>query len=86
MGLFTKNYPEEIAVRIPPGQRLVKSWPVLHYGPIPKFDGTDWDLEISGLVEHPFTLTYAELLAAPDPVRAASEFLVEARNRVASTT
>ena len=31
-------------------------------------------------------LTYAELLAAPDPVRAASEFLVEARNRVASTT
>ena len=30
--------------------------------------------------------TYAELLAAPDPVRAASEFLVEARNRVASTT
>ena len=65
MGLFTKNYPEEIAVRIPPGQRLVKSWPVLHYGPIPKFDGTDWDLEISGLVEHPFTLTYAELQALP---------------------
>ena len=42
--------------RIPPGQRLVKTWPVLHYGPIPKFDGTNWDLEVSGLVEHPFTL------------------------------
>ena len=26
-------------------------------------------------------LTYAELLAAPDPARAASEFLDEARNR-----
>jgi DMSO/TMAO reductase YedYZ molybdopterin-dependent catalytic subunit len=61
MGLFTKNYPPEIAGRIPPGQRLVKTWPVLHYGPIPSFDGTDWDLEISGEVEHPFTLTYQEL-------------------------
>ena len=65
MGLFTKNYPEEIAARMPPGQRLVKTWPVLHYGPIPKFDGTDWDLEVSGLVEHPFTLSYAELQALP---------------------
>ncbi len=35
MGLFTKNYPPEIAARIPPGQRLVKSWPVLQYGPVP---------------------------------------------------
>ncbi len=65
MGLFTKNYPEEIAVRIPPGQRLVKTWPVLHYGPISKFDGTNWDLEVSGLVENPFTLSYAELQALP---------------------
>jgi DMSO/TMAO reductase YedYZ molybdopterin-dependent catalytic subunit len=71
MGLFTKNYPPEIADRIPPGQRLVKSWPVLHYGAIPKFDGTNWDLEVSGLVEHPFTLSYAELRAlANETVRA----------------
>ncbi len=61
MGLFTKDYPPEIAARIPPGQRLVKTWPVLHYGPIPTFDGTNWDLEISGLVAEPFTLTYEEL-------------------------
>ena len=46
MALFSKNYPPEIAERIPPGQRLVKSWPVLHYGPIPTFDGTNWDLEL----------------------------------------
>ena len=65
MALFTKNYPPEIADRIPPGQRLVKSWPVLHYGPIPTFDGTEWDLEMSGLVEHPFTLSYQELRALP---------------------
>jgi DMSO/TMAO reductase YedYZ molybdopterin-dependent catalytic subunit len=66
MGLFTKSYPPEIAPRIPPGQRLVKTWPVLHYGPIPNFDGTTWDLEVSGLVEHPFRLTYEELRALPN--------------------
>jgi len=65
MGLFTKNYPPEIAVRIPPGQRRVKSWPILQYGPVPTFDGTNWDVEVSGLVEHPFTLTYQELRALP---------------------
>ncbi|MGH2631492.1 MAG: molybdopterin-dependent oxidoreductase, partial [Actinomycetota bacterium] len=66
MGLFTKSYPPEIAPRIPPGQRLVKTWPVLHYGPIPTFDGTNWDLEVSGMVEHPFRLTYEELRALPN--------------------
>jgi DMSO/TMAO reductase YedYZ molybdopterin-dependent catalytic subunit len=65
MGLFTKDYPDEVAARVPPGQRLVKTWPVLHYGPIPTFDGTSWDLEVSGLVEEPFTLSYAELRSLP---------------------
>lgn len=65
MGLFTKDYPPEIAERVPPGQRLVKTWPVLHFGSIPPFDGVNWDLEVSGLVEHPFTLTYQELQALP---------------------
>jgi DMSO/TMAO reductase YedYZ molybdopterin-dependent catalytic subunit len=66
MALFTKNYPPEIARRIPPGQRLVKTWPVLHFGPIPTFDGASWDLEVSGLVENPFTLGYAELRELAD--------------------
>lgn len=65
MGLFTKSYPEEIAGRVPPGQRLVKTWPVLHYGPIPTFDGVNWDLEVSGLVEEPYTLSYEELRTLP---------------------
>ncbi|MDQ4108155.1 MAG: molybdopterin-dependent oxidoreductase, partial [Actinomycetota bacterium] len=66
MALFSKNYPPEIAPRIPPGQRLVKTWPVLHYGPIPAFDGENWDLELSGLVENPVTLSYQELRALPN--------------------
>jgi DMSO/TMAO reductase YedYZ molybdopterin-dependent catalytic subunit len=61
MGLFQKSYPPEVAARVPPGQRLVKTWPVLHYGGIPRFDGATWDLEVSGLVENPFTLSYQEL-------------------------
>ena len=31
----------------------------------PRFDGEHWDLEVSGLVEEPFTLTYQELLDLP---------------------
>jgi len=58
-----RNYPEDIAKRVPPGQRLVKGWPVLHYGPIPKFDEATWDLKVFGLVENPFTLSYSELKA-----------------------
>ena len=60
MGLFTKNVPRGDRRRgCRPDSGWSSRWPVLHYGPIPKFDGTDWDLEVSGLVEHPFTLSYA---------------------------
>jgi DMSO/TMAO reductase YedYZ molybdopterin-dependent catalytic subunit len=65
MGLFQKSYPPEIAERIPPGQRLVKTWPVLHYGPIPTFDGANWDLQVFGSVGEPFTLSYQELRDLP---------------------
>jgi DMSO/TMAO reductase YedYZ molybdopterin-dependent catalytic subunit len=41
----------------------VKTWPVLHFGPIPDFDEPTWDLEVSGLVDNPYSLTYAELKA-----------------------
>ena len=63
MKLLGPRYPEEIASRIPPGQRLVKGWPVLHYGPIPKFEEGTWDLKVTGLVENPYTLSYSELKA-----------------------
>ena len=65
MGLFQKSYPPEIAERIPPGQRLVKTWPVLHYGPIPTFDGINWDLRVFGSVGEPFTLSFQELRDLP---------------------
>jgi DMSO/TMAO reductase YedYZ molybdopterin-dependent catalytic subunit len=57
------RYPDEVAARIPPGQRLVKGWPVLHYSPIPRFDESTWDFKVFGLVENPLTLTYSEFKA-----------------------
>ena len=57
------RYPDEIAKRIPPGQRLVKGWPVLHFGPIPRFDEASWDLRVEGRVENPLRFTYQELKA-----------------------
>lgn len=62
----SQKYPEEIARRIPPGNHLVRTWPVLHYGPIPSFDESDWDLRIDGLVGEPLNLSYAGLKALPN--------------------
>lgn len=65
MSLFSKEHPPEVAARVPPGNRLVKTWPVLHYGSIPTFDGEHWDLQVGGLVQRPFTLSFEELRALP---------------------
>ena len=54
--------------RLPPGQVLTTKWPVLHYGDVPKVDTSTWTFEVSGLVDQPFTLTYAELLELPRKV------------------
>ena len=51
--------------RLPPGQYFTDKWPVLHAGDVPKVDLATWTLEISGEVENPVTLTYAELTALP---------------------
>ena len=59
------KYPEEIAKRIPPGNHLVKSWPVLHFSSVPPFDEANWDFKVSGLCENPFTLSYEELKELP---------------------
>jgi DMSO/TMAO reductase YedYZ molybdopterin-dependent catalytic subunit len=53
--------------RTPPSQVLTNKWPVLHYGSVPKVNPTDpsWRLKIFGLVDEPYELTYAEILAMP---------------------
>ena len=34
--------------RLPPGQSFTNRFPVLHYGPIPKFNPATWDLRVFG--------------------------------------
>jgi DMSO/TMAO reductase YedYZ molybdopterin-dependent catalytic subunit len=51
--------------RVPPGQRLVQSWPVLHAGKIPPFDKDDWKFRIFGLVEEEVVLTLDQFRDLP---------------------
>ncbi len=51
--------------RVPPGQRLTDRFPVLHYGPLPSFDPTTWDLRLFGLVEKEIVFTYEQFTALP---------------------
>ncbi len=39
--------------RLPDGQSLTEKFPVLTYGPVPKFDPNTWDLRVFGAVELP---------------------------------
>ena len=50
---------------VPPGQTVTEGFPVLHVGDVPPIDPATWRLELSGLVERPFTLGYDELRALP---------------------
>jgi DMSO/TMAO reductase YedYZ molybdopterin-dependent catalytic subunit len=34
--------------RLPPGQEPRETWPVLHYGPVPKFKPESWDFRVFG--------------------------------------
>ncbi len=51
--------------RLPPGQRLVGGWPVLHEGRVPAFDAATWRLRVWGACEQPLELSWDALLALP---------------------
>jgi DMSO/TMAO reductase YedYZ molybdopterin-dependent catalytic subunit len=51
--------------RVPPGQHLIESWPVLHHGSVPEIDGKAWKFNISGLVEKEVVLDFDEFMALP---------------------
>jgi len=51
--------------RLPIGQHQVRNWPVLDLGDVPNVPLAEWRLEVGGLVENPFTLTWDEFLALP---------------------
>ena len=51
--------------KLPVGQHEVKNWPVLDLGEQPQVSPEEWKLEVGGLVENPFTLTWDQFLALP---------------------
>lgn len=51
--------------RLPPGQYHTKKWPILTYEPTPTFDPGAYRFKVWGEVEHPFELSWEELLSLP---------------------
>lgn len=70
MGFFDRNRQELIAkgydpARLPPGQYLTDRFPVLHVGDVPEYGPGEWDLTVTGLVDHPITIGLDDLKAMP---------------------
>ena len=51
--------------RLPPGQHLVRDWPVLDLGKQPDIARDRWRLKIGGMVARPVTLDWAAYMALP---------------------
>lgn len=51
--------------RLPPGQSLTEKFPVLHYGPVPKADLSNWTLRIFGAVEEEIVWSWEEFNKLP---------------------
>jgi DMSO/TMAO reductase YedYZ molybdopterin-dependent catalytic subunit len=51
--------------RLPPGQALTQKFPVLHYGPIPRFNPVTWDLRVWGEVEEEVRWTWDDFKKLP---------------------
>lgn len=53
--------------RLPPGQYLTDTWPVLHAGDVARYpaDLAGWTFSVTGEVEQPLTLGWTELEALP---------------------
>ena len=51
--------------RLPPGQSLTQKFPVLHYGPVPRFNPATWDFRIWGEVEQEMRWNWEEFNRLP---------------------
>jgi DMSO/TMAO reductase YedYZ molybdopterin-dependent catalytic subunit len=51
--------------RLPPGQSLTQKFPVLHYGPVPRFNPATWDFRVWGEVEEEVRWTWEQFNRLP---------------------
>lgn len=63
--LLTGTTADPAQDRLPPGQRLVKDWPVLDLGVQPHVTPQKFRLDVDGAVETPLSLSWEEFLALP---------------------
>jgi DMSO/TMAO reductase YedYZ molybdopterin-dependent catalytic subunit len=64
VGLFrNRGLTDEEIARVPPGQHVVRDFPVLHAGGIPRTAPADWDMRVFGLVENELRWDYGEFRA-----------------------
>ena len=61
--MFGKS--EKSSDRVPPGQYLTEKFPVLTYGPTPRFDPKTWGFRVFGLVEQELVLTHEQFMSLP---------------------
>jgi len=57
--------PADVANRVPPGQTLTDKFPVLSYGPTPRFNPEKWDFRLVGLIAEPRYFNYQQFRALP---------------------
>jgi len=51
--------------RLPPGQSLTEKFPVLTYGPNPKFDPATWDFRVFGEIENEMSWNWEDFQKLP---------------------
>ena len=61
--LLTGTAADPAAQRLPPGQRLVRDWPVLDLGEQPEVTAQRFRLDVDGAVRRPLRLSLAEFMA-----------------------
>ena len=59
--------------RIPPGQRVVENFPLLHYADIPDLDHRNWSLKVSGQVKKRIALDWQQF-SRLETVKSVSDF------------
>ncbi|HSU04897.1 MAG TPA: sulfite oxidase-like oxidoreductase [Acetobacteraceae bacterium] len=63
--LLTGTTADPEAVRLPPGQTLVRDWPVLDLGVHPDVTAAKFRLDVDGAVAHPLSLRLDQFMALP---------------------
>jgi DMSO/TMAO reductase YedYZ molybdopterin-dependent catalytic subunit len=58
---------ESTTSRVPPGQYVTNTFPVMHYGTVPAYGDVEhaWDLQVWGEIASPARLSFAALRALP---------------------